>query len=201
MPEMLQARWGGSSTTGETHWGSIVKSIVAIAFALLVLWSSPSWGQDRCIPFRGTINAGVVLFQPLSNPVVSGWAGVASFSFDNREATTKTINTGVQKGGPGTDSNVTIGTELTTVSFDSSDGFLLFTHFVGVHGEEGRVNETGTIAPIPGNTGKYANVHGHFTSHGPFGPSVQVPDGYPFGNVPLNIYWFSDYHGEICGIN
>ena len=174
-----------------------MKRLAILVSVALVLFGAISWAQDRCIPFTGTINAGVV-FDPSTGQTF--FAGIVSFSFESSKATTETVNTGVKKGGPGTTDKVWIGTELTTVTFESGYGFLLPTQFTAVQ-PVGLVNETGTIAPIPGSTGKFADVHGHFTSHGPFGFGVPLPEGYPFGYIPVGLGWIGEYHGNICGIH
>ncbi len=176
-----------------------MKRSAVLVFAVLVLCGSISWAQDRCIPFTGTIHAGVV-FNSVTQD--THFVGTASFSFANGNATTTTVNTGVKKGGPpDPTAKVWIGTELTTVIFDSGDGFLLPTQFVAVQ-SVGRVNETGTIAPIPGSQGEFADVHGHFTSHGPFGFGVPLPDvALPDGYIWVGIGWIGEYHGNICGID
>ncbi len=174
-----------------------MKRLAILVFVALVLCSSTSWAQDRCVPFTGTINAGVVIDPDTGQ---SFFAGIASFSFENGKATTKTVNTGVKKGGPADPTaKVLIGTELTTVTFESGS-FLLPTQFTAVQ-PVGRVNETGTIAPNPESPGKFANVHGHFTSHGPFGFGVPLPEGYPFGYIAVGLGWIGEYHGNICGID
>jgi hypothetical protein len=185
-----------------------MKPLGSLLLGVMILCGSNLWGQDHCAPFSGTVNGGLVIFDPSTTPPLIGWAGIGTFSFgknDTLEATTQTITTGVKKGGPGTTSNVFMGAELTTVKSESGEGFLLFTQFVAEHdpfdpSAPARVNETGTIAPIPGSTGKFANVHGHFTSHGPFGAAISPPEGYPFGYIPLGLGWIGEYNGNICGI-
>ncbi len=175
-----------------------MKRLALLAFAVLVLCGSASWAQDRCVPFTGTINAGVVV-NPLTGETF--FAGVASFSFESGTATTTTVNTGVKKGGPfEPTAKVWIGTELTTVTFESGS-FVLPTQFTAVQ-PVGRVNETGTIAPNPESPGKFANVRGHFTSNGPFGIAVPLPEiDPPAGFIWLGIGWIGEYHGNICGID
>lgn len=174
-----------------------MKRLALLVTVALVLCGSTSWGQDRCVPFTGTINAGIV-----ANPVTGEgfFVGTASFTFENGQATTTTVNTGVKKGGPGTTDKVTIGTELTTVRFDSGS-LVMPTQFTAVQ-PVGRVNETGTIAPNPEGPGKFANVHGHFTSHGPFGFGVPLPEVEPpAGFIWIGIGWIGEYHGNICGLD
>jgi hypothetical protein len=130
------------------------------------------------------------------------WVGDATFQIGKDAeitATTQTLNTGVTKGGPGTDSPIYIGTEETTAMIKPAlnEGFLLLTRFVlqqrKIVSGVSWVNETGTIAPLPGATGKYKNVYGHYTLHGPFGPAV------PHTEVGI-MGWNGQFHGNICGI-
>lgn len=175
-----------------------MKRLTILVFTALVGFGSISWAQDRCVPFTGTINAGVV-FNPVSGDTF--FAGIARFSIEDGNATTETRNLGVKKGGPADPTaRVWIGTELTTVTLESGNGFLMPTQFTAVQ-SVGLVNETGTITAIPGSTGKFANVHGHFTSHGPFGFGVPLPDmDAPAGYVWVGLGWIAEYRGNICGI-
>ncbi len=180
-----------------------MKRLMLLAFAVLVLCGSTSWAQDRCVPFTGTITAGLVL--QVNGPV---WLGVASFNIESGQATTVTTNKGLKRGTAGDLETLPwIGTEETTVEFSPGVGFSLLTSFVAPASPEGKVNEKGTIAPLPGATGKYENVYGHFTLHGPAGPvtagdfgSPLLPPGYPFNQIPLWFGWQGEYHGNICGI-
>ncbi len=172
--------------------------ILAIG-VLLAAAASPAWGQDHCQAFRGTIVARLV---PVSLTAFV-WKGEISLTVGNGaplHGATETINTGIKKGGPGSGEPVYIGTEETTVVFDNQAGsFLLVTRFVAVqHGVDttgvGWVNETGTIAPAPGEEGNFKNVYGQYTLRGPFGPAVpHEPDGI--------IGWTGEYHGNICGLD
>ncbi len=170
-----------------------MKRFVVLAFAVLVLCGSTLWAQDRCLPFTGTIYAGLVYDIANARTI---WLGSASYNIDNREAVTVTENTGLKKGNPADPESKPplIGTELTTVDFGSGDKFQLITRFVGT---KIGVNETGTIA---GFSGIYEAVYGHFTAHGPAGPTVAPPPTPP-GYVSLGWGWMSEYHGNICGIN
>jgi hypothetical protein len=166
----------------------------------LLLTAPAARAQDRCQAFRGTIVARLV---PISQTAFV-WKGEITFTIGSGvplHGTTETINTGVKKGVPGDPADpVYIGTEETTVVLDNqAGGFVLVTRFVtpqkmfnatGL----GWVNETGTIAPVPGDQGKFKNVYGHYTLRGPFGPGVpHLPDGI--------MGWTGEYHGNICGVD
>ncbi len=185
-----------------------MKRIALLAFAVLLLCGSTSWGQDRCVPFTGTITAGLVLDLQLQPPQPR-WIGVASFNIESTPANTVTKPLGLKRGTSGDPETLPwIGTEETRVEFSPGVGFTLLTSFVAPASHDGKVNEKGTIAPLTGATGKYENVYGHFTLHGPAGPvtagSPLLPPGYPWDPslyFPLWFGWTGEYHGNICGID
>jgi hypothetical protein len=155
---------------------------VALAIGVFFVPAPSAWGQNHCVQLRGTVSA-------MYNG--TAWVGTTTWSFGGGPLLTAEItdvNTGMKK----MDKNTWIGTETSTLDF--GDGvFQLITRFVTQHMNDPfgmyRVNETGTIVGV---SGKYAKVYGQFTVHGPFGPGLSQNGTW---------LWYSEYHGNICGLN
>ena len=166
-------------------------SYLLLLFALVLLAiPSTAVAQDQCVPFGGTLYAWHT----------TAWIGSGELTVgrDVLHATINDVNTSVVK-----DGDVWRGTETATFDFGSGNTVDLLTDFVTEHMNDAaagsgvfHVNEIGTFAH---GTGVFKNVYGHFSSQGPFGPKVKLPDTIKPAEG-ADMFWIGQYHGMICGL-
>ena len=166
--------------------------------AMLVLLFTASaanaWGGDGCVPFKLTFQGS---FLPYATPTMpyGGWALEGYFIIGGLPLHAKLeypiddiVGTKVTK-------NIFRGTEKGIVTFDGGGTFDLVSHFTSPHQtfKDGFavINESGTVG---NGTGRFANVSGHFTAHGIYGPAVPHSPDSPVGDV-------GSMDGNICGVS
>ena len=162
----------------------------AVLVVLITVSGTELWGGDGCVAFQANIQ-GALRLSP-----VPGWYADTYITIGKTvlQATTVWAAPAIvaEKFNP----NVYMGTERAVVSVEGLGTFELISHFVSPHRtfKEGVaiLNESGTIG---NGTGVFANVSGHFTDHGVYGPGV--PGGVP----PVNYGFLSSMNGSICGVD
>jgi hypothetical protein len=165
-------------------------SLFLLFVLVLLLIPSAAAAQNQCVPFGGTIYAWHT----------NAWIGSGEFTVGRQvlHATINDVNTSIVK-----DGDVWRGTETATFDFGSENTVDLMTDFVTEHMNDAaaasgvfHVNEIGTFAH---GTGIFKNAYGHFSSQGPFGPKVKLPENVkPPENADM--FWIGQYNGMICGI-
>jgi hypothetical protein len=159
-------------------------------FVLIIAGFFASANAQNCVPFGGTIYAGHT----------NAWIGGGEFTVGRvtRHANVVDVNTSMVQ-----DGDVWRGTETATFDFGNGNTVDLVTDFVTEHMNDAaaqsgifHVNEIGTFA---NGKGKFKNAYGHFSSQGPFGPNVKLPEA---AKVPegSQMFWIGQYHGFVCGV-
>ena len=168
----------------------------AIFATMLSASAANAWGIDGCVAFQATLHGSFLPYTPsLPN---GGWVADGYFTIgDLRLHATVLYDVGDILGRKET-TNVFLGNEKGIVNIDGVGTFDLLSHFAAPHQTFktgiATLNESGTIG---GGTGKFANISGHFTQHGIYGPAVTGNSTDPSAVMGL----ISNMNGNICGVD
>jgi hypothetical protein len=179
-----------------TSYGARAGRLVGIAVLVLLFTASAAnaWGKDGCVSFQATAQGSFLFTSSLPN---GGWVVDAYFTIGDAQPLHATIvydaDTILPKK---TTRNTFLGAEKGVVTVDGGGTFDLVSHFTAPHQafttEVFKLNESGTIS---NGTGRFANISGHFTDHGIYGPAVTATDpSAVMGSI-------TDMQGNICGVD
>lgn len=172
-----------------------------LILGILALALPGAKAQDNCQQFSGTIKARLIMVVPPPVAKVE-WQGTAEVTIGKNQpmpGTTVTINKET-KGDPFDQTRAYSGREETTITLNGGGKIVLQTRFVVPARPDPKlvwwVNETGSIMPAE-EEGKFAEIHGRVTIHGPFGPGL-LPSPPPPSYAGID--WIGEIRGNICGV-
>jgi hypothetical protein len=181
-----------------TIHGARAGRLFGIAGLVLLFTASAAnaWGKDGCVSFQATTQGSFLLWTPsLPN---GGWVFDGYFTIGDLRLHATIVYDADSILAKKITRNTFLGAEKGVANVDGGGTFDLVSHFTAPHQAfttgVAILNESGTIT---NGTGRFANISGHFTNHGIYGPAVAGNSTDPLAVVG----GITDMQGNICGVD